>query len=178
MRLFISMGIICHDSASQPLDPLGRYRATPRPIIDLLRTTPPSPCVLFPIEESGRELALVGVPRPTPIPIPLPLPTPRPLTLPLLTPRTSPADEAPAWRLWSSSSARRRASSRRRSSSCTRLSAACLRRSSSAWTSTRSCDEPCQSVSRMRRWLCSVWESMRVQVFRRVEASPIVLDTI
>lgn len=78
----------------------------------------------------------------------------------------------------SASSAARRSSSRLRCSSAARrcASSCCATRSSS--TASRSRVEPCQSLLRRRRWLCSVCDRMRVHVLRRVEAFVTVLETV
>jgi hypothetical protein len=63
-------------------------------------------------------------------------------------------------------------------SSAARRSAACCRYISSSSIAATSCDAPCHCGLRMRRWLCSVCDRMRVHVWRRVEAFCTVLDTV
>lgn len=79
--------------------------------------------------------------------------------------------------LCSSSSRRRRRSSFRSSSSAALRASACCLRSASASISTKSSVAPFHAGSRMRRWLCSVCDRMRVQVLRSVEAFKTVLET-
>lgn len=73
-------------------------------------------------------------------------------------------------RLVSASSLRRRNSSRRCSSSRALRSASCCRWRASASCSTRSSVVPFHLGSRIRRWLCSVWDRILVHVLRRVDA--------
>jgi hypothetical protein len=63
-------------------------------------------------------------------------------------------------------------------SSAARRSAACCRYVSSSSMATKSCDAPCHCGFRMSRWLCSVWDKMRVHVWSRVEAFWTVLETV
>lgn len=81
-------------------------------------------------------------------------------------------------RFVSSSSLRRRNSSRRCSSSRARRSASCCLCSASASCSARSSVVPFQLGLRMRRWLCSVCDRIRVQVLSRVEALLTVCVTV
>ena len=110
------------------------------------------------------DVSLALVPRTAPT-LPFPLP---------------PAAEfaAASLLLASSASARLCTSSRLLSSSCSRLCASSAFRASSCSASAASWLAPCQPGCRMRRWLCSVCERMRVQVLRRVEAVVTVLDTV
>jgi hypothetical protein len=109
---------------------------------------------------------------PVPLILPLPVPLPRPL-LPLV-PRTA----VPACRCLSSSSALRLVSSRRLSSSAALLSAACAFNTISFSIFATSWLAPCQFGLRIKRWLCSVCDSIRIQVFRSVEADVTVRDTV
>lgn len=76
------------------------------------------------------------------------------------------------------SSARRLTSARRLSSSAALRSAAAALAAASLSISARSCDAPFQDGLRSKRWLCSVCESMRVHVLRRVEAVFTVFETV
>lgn len=87
------------------------------------------------------------------------------------------AADAGNFLLCSSSSRRRRRSSFRSSSSAALRAAACCLRSASASISAKSSVAPFHVGSRMRRWLCSVCDRMRVQVLRSVEAFETVLET-
>lgn len=152
---------------------------------------------------SGRHLAALE--RPLVVPTPLPMPEvprvldavpglllsdrwdavpPRELTRPRLVVRVLDAPRmprdgvgAPSLRFSSSSSRRRRRSSRLCSSSAALRSAARCLSSASASCSARSSVAPFQPGWRMRRWLCSVCDRMRVQVLRRVEALETVFET-
>jgi len=81
-------------------------------------------------------------------------------------------------RFLASSSAFRAAASRCLCSSCSRLSAACCFRIASFSMSATSCVAPCQFGLRISRWLCSVWERIRVQVLSRVAAELTVRETV
>lgn len=142
------------------LDPL------PLPLVPPMPLPVPDP----PLELDDAEV-LVSETKPVLPPLDIPLPRPR-------CPRAPPRLGTPACLCCSASSALRRASSRRRSSSAARRSAACCLCSASFSISARSWDAPFQLGFRIRRWLCSVWESMRVQVFSRVEALVTVRDTV
>ena len=134
-----------------------------------------------------------------PLTLPVPLPIPEPRTLGILDTLLFPAElpprgiplplvlnplvplagtAVPACLLLSSSSARRLASSRRLCSSTTRRSAACCFCIASASTSRTSCVAPFQVGSCIRRWLCSVCESIRVQVFSRADELETVPETV
>lgn len=148
----------------------------PVPLVPRVVRDAPKP---LPICDPARELVPPYPPVLDPAPVP-PLRMPRPRVLPLtpLVPEPRPAAEpVPAIRALSCSSALRRTSSRRRSSSAALRSAACWRAIASASMSCMSWVEPFQSGLRMSRWLCSVCESMRVQVLRRVEALLTVWET-
>lgn len=110
------------------------------------------------------------------------IPRVTPLTLPLVMPRPIPRaldDVAvPATLRLSSSSALLRASSRRCSASAARLSASCCFLSASFSSSVMSFVAPFHSGLRINRWLCSVCERIRVQVFSNVEALSTVLETV
>lgn len=80
--------------------------------------------------------------------------------------------------LRSSSSALRAAASRRACSSRSRRSIACCCAIVSASISAKSWVAPCQLGSRMRRWLCSVAERIRVHVCKSVEAEVTVWFTV
>lgn len=100
-------------------------------------------------------------------------PLANPLTLPRAVPRAIPLDDdgAEVANLFlSSSSAFLRSSSRRRSASAALRSASCCFCNASFSMSTRSCVAPFHSGLRISRWLCSVWDRMRVHVLSRVEA--------
>lgn len=79
--------------------------------------------------------------------------------------------------LCSSSSRRRRTSSLRSSSSAALRASACCFRSASASISAKSLVAPFHVGSRIKRWLCSVCDRMRVQVLRSEEAFETVLET-
>lgn len=149
----------------------------PVPLVPLVVRDAPKP---LPICEPPRVLELAP-PTPEPVPgPPLSMPPRVPPRTPLtpLTPDPRPAAEpVPAMRALSCSSAFRRASSRRRSSSAALRSRACWRAAASASMSCKSWVEPFQLGLRMRRWLCSVCERIRVQVLRRVEALSTVWET-
>lgn len=81
-------------------------------------------------------------------------------------------------RFLASSSAFRAAASRCLCSSCSRRSAACCLRIASFSMSATSCVAPCQLGLRISRWLCSVWDRIRVQVLSSVEAELTVRDTV
>lgn len=85
--------------------------------------------------------------------------------------------EAGNFLLNSSSSRRRRSSSLRSSSSAALRASSCCFRSASASISAKSFVAPFHVGSRIRRWLCSVWDKMRVQVLSSVEAFETVLET-
>jgi hypothetical protein len=136
--------------------------------------------------------------EPRPIPLPLAagvVPLPLPATLPVAVYREVVEDAGPplvlrvrltpfggaaaaAARFLSSSSAFRCASSLRLcSSACLRSASAC-RLFSSFSISSISCVAPCHCGFRSKRWLCSVWLRIRVQVARRVEALLTVWCTV
>jgi hypothetical protein len=104
------------------------------------------------------------------------LPRPR---VPLTDPRDPLAGvDAANLRLPSSSSRRRRASSRRCSSSAAlRWAASCRCRASASCSATSSV-APFQAGLRMRRWLCSVCDNIRVHVLSSTEALFTVLETV
>lgn len=113
-----------------------------------------------------------------------PLKKPLPLVVvPLAAPRVPLAPRVPAVaaplarRCCSRSSNARRVSSRRRSASAARRCSARCSASLSSSMASRSRVAPAQSLLRIRRWLCSVCERMRVQVLRRVEALVTVWET-
>ena len=81
-------------------------------------------------------------------------------------------------RFLASSSALRVAASRCLCSSCSRLSAACCFMIASFSMSAASWVAPCQFGLRINRWLCSVWERIRVQVLSRVAAELTVRETV
>lgn len=85
--------------------------------------------------------------------------------------------EAGSFLLDSSSSRRRRSSSLRSSSSAALRASSCCFRNASASISAKSFVAPFHVGSRIRRWLCSVWDKMRVQVLSSVEAFETVLET-
>lgn len=100
---------------------------------------------------------------------------PRPLLrtrprVPAVVPRVLLVVVVDCARLLASSSAFRAAASRCLCNSCSRLSAACCLRTDSFSLSAMSCVAPCQSGLRISRWLCSVWDKIRVQVLSKVEA--------
>ncbi len=119
-------------------------------------------------------LVLVLAPVPVLALPPLVIP-PRPRDL---VPRAAPRPGAGACLGFSSSSALLRASSRRRSPSVARRSASCCLASASFSISARSCVAPFQFGFSINRWLCSVWERIRVHVFKSVEALPTVFATV
>lgn len=153
---------------------LPRARAPPAPLAtplpgrrDVVDTVEPLEAVLVAAE---------------PVPVTEPLgarPTLDGRTLPRVKPRV-PLDvvDVACALLLSSSSAFRAAASLCRCSSCSRLSAACCLSRASCSMSAMSCDAPCQLGSRMRRWLCSVCDKMRVQVLSNVDAESTVRETV
>lgn len=154
----------------------------PLPICDPARE-PALAILLFPNPDT---FALDAAPPPRTIPplprvvlapplVPLPAANPRPR--PLVDDDVAVVVLPPASRLCSRSSTRRRASSRLRSSSAARRCTASCSTSFSSSIASRSLLAPFQSLLRMRRWLCSVCDRIRVQVLRRVEALVTVWDT-
>jgi len=110
-----------------------------------------------------------------------PLATPRPRPVPLVTleprvPRVVDVADTSLWR--SSSSAFRRASSRRLSASSRLRSASCCLCSASLSMSTKSWVAPFQEGFSSSRWLCSVCDTILVQVFKRVLALFTVCATV
>lgn len=156
----------------------------PAPVPLVPRAVRPAPKPL-PICDPALELALAVLLFPSPdvfaLAPPLMIRLPRVVLAPLVpaAPRPRPVAVvvAPASRRCSRSSTARRASSRRRSSSAARRCAASCSASLSSSMASRSLLAPFQSLLRIRRWLCSVWERMRVQVLRRVEALVTVWET-
>ena len=150
-----------HDS---PL-PLPR---TPMPL--------PMPLVVLPGATPPLDVPLVPPCPPTPTyPLPaLPADVPLPLAL---GPLTLPFTSAASLRLFSSSSAFLAAASRLCDSSTSFLSFSCCRSRFSFSASAISCVAPCHEGLRIRRWLCSVWERMRVHVWSNVEALDTVRET-
>lgn len=151
------------------------------------RVVRPTPNPL-PICDPARELRLEELVPPTPLLLVVvpPRRIPRPLVVraPLVpaAPRPRPvvdaADVVPAIRALSCSSSLRRISSRRRSASLRSRCLASSRSIFSASISSRSLLAPFQFLLRMRRWLCSVCDRIRVHVFRRVDALVTVWETL
>lgn len=146
----------------------------PRP-----REIPVVPPVTRPIPLTGRRVvAVVEEPRVVRVRLVLTLGVlPRPVlrTVPRLDPRPPRVFNA---RRRSSSSALRAAASRCCCSASSRRSAACCLWMASFSMSATSWVAPCQLGFRIKRWLCSVWDSILVHVFRRVDADVTVFDTV
>ena len=130
-----------------------------------------------PIPLIGRRVVVVDDPR-APVrlvltlgvlPSPVLRTVPRPVPLPPLV---------FAARRLSSSSALRAAASRCCWRACSRRSAACCLCIASFSLSATSWVAPCQLGLRINRWLCSVWDRIRVHVLRRVDADVTVLETV
>lgn len=150
------------------LTPRARPLVPPRPL--------PMPVPLLPVCDEPRPVpdTLLVPPATYPVPLMLPLPVPLPLPLVPLVPRIA----VPACRCLSSSSSLRLASSRLLSSSAALLSAACAFKTISFSKSATSWLAPCQLGFKINRWLCSVCDSIRIQVFRSVEADVTVRETV
>lgn len=161
----ISQRMVQHGAHSVPL-PLPRLRRPrpmplpARPLVESLRPTPRPVCP--PTPTYPVVVVDVEVPRGR-VPLPLPLVA---------------GFGGPASALLRSSSAFLAAASLRACSSAARRSTACFLWLSSSSMSSTSCVAPCHCGFRMSRWLCSVWERMRVHVWRSVEAFWTVLDTV
>lgn len=150
-------------SVPRPLPRPRRPRPMPllaRPLVESLRLTPRPVCP--PTPTYPVEVVEVEVPRGR-VPLPLPL---------------TAGFGGPASAFLRSSSAFLAAASRRACSSAARRSTACFLWLSSSSMSAMSCVAPCHCGFRMRRWLCSVWERMRVHVWSSVEAFWTVLETV
>lgn len=178
------------------LTPLPMPVPVPVPLVPRAVRPVPNP---LPICDPALELALaellfpnpdtfaldVAPPPRTMPPLPRVVLAPPLVPLPATSPRPRPRVDddvvvvllPPANRLCSRSSTARRASSRLRSSSAARRCTAKCSASFSSSMASRSLLAPFQSLLRMRRWLCSVWDRIRVQVLRRVEALVTVWDT-
>lgn len=151
-----------------PKDLTGSYYRVPRPLPRVLPRPLPMPDTVLALGMLDDELlVLVLVLAPLARPLPLPL-----------VPRVVPLAGAGVCLGLSSSSAFLLTSSRRRSASAARRAASCCWAMASFSISRRSCVAPFQFGLSIRRWLCSVWESIRVHVLRRVEALPTVFATV
>ena len=158
--------MVQHGAHSAPL-PRPRPPRSPRPmplparaLVESLRLTPRPVCP--PTPTCPVEVVDAEAPRGR-VPLPLPLVA---------------GFGGPASAFLRSSSAFLAAASLRACSSAARRSTACFLWVSSSSRSTMSCVAPCHCGFKMSRWLCSVWERMRVHVCRSVEAFWTVLETV
>jgi hypothetical protein len=161
-RVVIRDAIACswihHEPRGRPL-----FIPKPLPILDA-----PRPDGRLDVSDKELEPALLP-PRAVPRPLP---------RAPLVPRELRPGAVEASLRFSSSSSRRRRSSSRLSSSSAALLSAAnCLWRASASCSATSSV-APFQLGSKINRWLCSVCDSIRVQLFSSTEALFTVLDTV
>lgn len=146
-----------------PLDPL------PIPLDDVPALPRPDPGLAVP--RTFDPLVLYE-PRVPPLPMTLP-PTPLPLLLGVFVAAIC----AASLFLASSSAFLAAASFRNTSSRCRRCSAAC-RSIASASAACTSAVEPAQCGERIKRWLCSVCDRMRVQVCSKVADEETVRETV
>lgn len=154
-----------HGAHSVPL-PLPRPRSPrpmplpARPLVESLRLTPRPVCPptpTYPVVVVDDEAPRGRVPLPRPL---------------------AAGFGGPASAFLRSSSAFLAAASLRACSSAARRSTACFLWISSSSRSSTSWVAPCHCGFRMSRWLCSVWDRMRVQVWRSVEAFCTVFETV